>query len=97
MTYADMREALERFLGRSLRYGRFPWWAIRLASPVWELARELGEMRYLWQTSHRLTSNRFEVLLPGFEVTPFQEVLRQSLPQEVQPQAQPTQNAQVAM
>lgn len=87
MSYADIRAELETCLGTSLRYGRFPWWAMRLASPVWELARELLEMRYLWDTPHRLTSDKYARLLPGFKVTPFQEVLRQSLPKEVLPRA----------
>lgn len=83
MRYADMRGAIEQVLGRPLRYSRFPWWLLRFAAPVWELARELLEMRYLWDTPHRLTSEKFARLLPAFEMTPFDEVLRQSLPEEV--------------
>lgn len=29
--------------GRPMRIARFPWWMMTLASPSWELARELGE------------------------------------------------------
>ncbi len=53
-TADELRVALERAICRSLRVASFPWWAMTLASPFWELARELREMRYLFDTPHRL-------------------------------------------
>ena len=75
----DLTEALSALSGRSLRLGGFPWWAIRLVSPVWELGRELGEMRYLYDTPHRLSGTRLHALLPGFRETPLGDVLRKVL------------------
>jgi nucleoside-diphosphate-sugar epimerase len=63
----DLRAALQAQLSRPFRLRRFPWWALRLASPVWELARELSEMRYLYQMPHRLDGTRFAELLPDFK------------------------------
>lgn len=84
-TLEELRHELEALLGRPLRFGAFPWWALRLTAPVWELARELGEMRYLWQVPHSLSGQRLATLLPEFEPTPLAEVLRGALPADVQP------------
>ncbi len=80
LTARDVKSALERITGRSLAFKRFPWGALRLASPFWELAREMREMRYLWHTDHALCRARFETLLPGFEMTPLDTVMRAALP-----------------
>lgn len=82
-TLEDLRGGLERILGRGLRFATFPWWLFRLTGPVWELARELTEMRYLWDTPHSLASARFDTLLPGFEPTPLDEVFRKVVPQDL--------------
>lgn len=71
-----LKQELERLTGRSLRLERFPWGMMRLAAPFWELARELGEMRYLYETPHRLSGDRLQALLPEFRATPLGEVLR---------------------
>ena len=76
----DIKTELERITGRSLTFKRFPWWVFTLAGPFWELARELSEMRYIWQTDHALSGERFQALLPDFEATPLDEVLRAALP-----------------
>ncbi|RFP88532.1 epimerase [Rhodobacteraceae bacterium 63075] len=76
-TLDELKARLEAMSGRKLRYARFPWWAMRLASPFWELAREFSEMRYLFDTPHALSSEKFDRLLPDFEPTPLDEVLRQ--------------------
>ena len=67
--------------GRAPAIRAFPWWALRLAAPVWELARELGEMRYLYDHPHRLDGARLAALLPAFRTTPFAEVVAGHLPQ----------------
>jgi nucleoside-diphosphate-sugar epimerase len=76
----DIKSELERITGRSLRYKRFPWWALKLTGPVWELAREMNEMRYLWETDHALSDTRLRKLLPQFQATPLSYVLRSALP-----------------
>ncbi|MDQ2090022.1 epimerase [Marimonas arenosa] len=80
-----LRAELESILNRKLAFSRFPWWLITLASPVWELARELREMRYLWEVPHSLSSRRFDTLLPDFEPTPLREVLAAALPADIHP------------
>lgn len=75
-----IKSELERITGRSLKFKRFPWWALNLAGPVWELARELNEMRYLWETDHALSERRFKAMLPDFQDTSLKEVMRSVLP-----------------
>ena len=77
----ELKDALERLTGRSLRLGGFPWWGLRLAAPFWELGRELTEMRYLYNTPHRLSGARMAALLPDFQPTPLDIVLRAVLAQ----------------
>jgi nucleoside-diphosphate-sugar epimerase len=84
-TAEDLRAELEAATGRRLRLAPFPWWLMRLAAPFWELARELGEMRYLWETSHALGSAKFTRLLPDFHPTDLQSVMRAGLPADVDP------------
>ncbi|TBX28241.1 NAD-dependent epimerase/dehydratase family protein [Nioella sediminis] len=76
----ELASALQAQMGRPLRMRGFPWWALRLASPVWELARELTEMRYLYDTPHRLDGTRFRQVLPDFEETSFGKVVKSHLP-----------------
>ena len=72
----DIKEGLEPILQKELRFARFPWWLFRLTAPAWELARELNEMRYLWHTDHALSNRRLKQLLPDFQPTPLETVLR---------------------
>lgn len=76
----DIKTELERITGRDLKYTKFPWWLFKVTGPFWELARELTEMRYLWETDHSLSGKRFKEVLPGFEDTAIDDVLRASLP-----------------
>lgn len=81
----DLRAGLETTLGRPLRFAAFPWWALRAASPFWELARELLEMRYLWDLPHSLDGGRLAQLLPGFRPSPLAEVFAAGLPEGLRP------------
>lgn len=84
-TLAEFKPVLEQALGRKLRFARFPWWLMTVLGPFWELARELGEMRYLWETSHALGGTKFERLLPGFVHTDLRTVMLAGLPADLHP------------
>ena len=63
----EMGRAIGRAVGNpDLPVRRFPWWAMTLASPFMTLARELGEMRYLW-TVPLVLDNRKLVAFLGEE------------------------------
>ncbi|UOA29489.1 NAD-dependent epimerase/dehydratase family protein [Pseudosulfitobacter sp. DSM 107133] len=80
LSAADIKAELERITGRNLKYSKFPWWVFKVTGPFWELARELGEMRYLWETDHALSGERFKAVLPDFRDTGLEDVMRASLP-----------------
>ncbi|SLN36378.1 NAD dependent epimerase/dehydratase family protein [Pseudoruegeria aquimaris] len=78
----ELQAEVARQLGRPVRLSRFPWWLMTLASPVWELAREMREMRYLFETPHRLSGAKLARLLPDFEPTPFSAAIAAEIPPE---------------
>jgi len=82
---AMLKAELEEALGRPLRTTPFPWLIMRLTAPFWELARELLEMRYLWDLPHRLDGAKLSRLLPEFQPTELQTVMRAGLLRDVQP------------
>ena len=79
LTAQEIKTHCARTLQRDMRFARFPWWLMRAASPVWELARELQEMRYLWNTDHSLSPQKLQSLLPDFTPTPTEAVFRRIL------------------
>ena len=64
----------QRQTGQSHRVTRFPWWLMGLASPFWELAREMSEMRYLYDLPHRLDGATMQAVLPDFQIAGLAEV-----------------------
>lgn len=85
-TLDELKETLETTLG-PLKYEGFPWWFMTLASPFWGLAKELQEMRYLWDLGHQLSGKKLAELLPDFEATPVATVMKAGLPDDI-PQGQ---------
>jgi nucleoside-diphosphate-sugar epimerase len=71
----DLAAVVTRLTGKPVTVGRFAWWQLRLLSPFWELARELLEMRYLYDLPHCLSGVELDRLLPGFQVTPLDQVV----------------------
>lgn len=80
VSVAEMAARLAEMAGRPLRIGGFPWWALRLAAPVWELGRELAEMRYLYDLDHALDPAPLRALLPEFVPTGLEAMLAAHLP-----------------
>lgn len=84
-TLNDLRARIESALGRPVRIVRFPWFFLGLAAPFWELARELREMRYLFDTPHSLSGRRLGELLPGFRPSDPDVVMLATLPPDLRP------------
>jgi hypothetical protein len=76
---AALKAHLERLTGSSLRITRFGWWQMTLLAPFWELARELREMRYLYDLPHDLDPAPLAKALPEFRATPLDAILRAHL------------------
>jgi nucleoside-diphosphate-sugar epimerase len=75
LSWGEMKSRVEAIMGRDLKVTRFPWWAMTLAAPFWELARELREMRYLYDLPHSLDRGPMAALLPGFRMSGLDSVL----------------------
>ena len=81
----EIRDELAEALGREIKIARFPWWSTALLAPFWEMIREFRKMRYLFETSHALSSARFDRLLPDFQHTDLRSVLLSGLAPDVHP------------
>ena len=81
----ELRQTVQSALGRPIRLKPFPWWFMAMASPLWEMARELSEMRYLWTTSHTLSGTKLARLLPDFRPTDLHSVMLAGLPVDIHP------------
>ncbi|WP_372839940.1 epimerase [Phaeovulum sp.] len=68
-----------RRLQRPVTLKQFPWWALRLAAPFWEMGRELGEMRYLYDTPHSIDGSDFARLVPDFAAKKLAQVVDEHL------------------
>lgn len=55
---AAIQRVVARRSGRKPAVGAFPWWLLTLASPFNTTFREIGEMRYLWQTPVQMSNAR---------------------------------------
>lgn len=65
--------------GAAPRRRAFPWWTVRLASPLVPLFRELLEMRYLWEQPIRMDNRRLVGMLGEEPHTPLDEAVRATL------------------
>jgi nucleoside-diphosphate-sugar epimerase len=68
---ADMAELVCRVRGvSSRRIKAFPWWAIKLASPLVNACHEMLEMRYLWEVPLQLDNSKLRALIGAEPHTP---------------------------
>jgi nucleoside-diphosphate-sugar epimerase len=84
-TLAELKAELDQATGQTFRLSRFPWWMMTMISPFVEVARELREMRYLYELNHWIGSDKFYRILPGFKPTDMASVMRAGLPSNINP------------
>ena len=75
LTGAEMHQELDKVTAHKVTLKRMSWLPLQIAKPFWRLARDLLEMRYLWNTPHSLDGTKLNALLPGFKPTPLNEAL----------------------
>ncbi|TGD96385.1 NAD(P)H-binding protein [Methylobacterium nonmethylotrophicum] len=75
----QMIAAIARAVGREVRVRRFPWGLLPLAAPFWPLAREIREMRYLWQEPLRMSNAELVGFLGAEPRTPLDRAVRETL------------------
>ncbi|MCU0826241.1 MAG: epimerase [Tabrizicola sp.] len=78
-TISDLSARISRLTGLPVRTKRFPIWIFTLASPFWELARELREMLYLFSFPHQLDPGPLRQWLPDWQDTDLDEVIARHL------------------
>lgn len=83
----EMAASLERVTGRPVRLERMNWLPLALLSPVMPMMRGLREMRYLWDTPHRLDGAALQGLLPDFAAMPLDEALAAAVAHIATPRA----------
>ncbi len=71
----ELAELAAQALDRPVRVKRMTWAPLYLAQPVWKMARHLVEMRYLWDTPHRLDGQALADWLPDFRPTPVEDAI----------------------
>lgn len=64
---------------QTLRAGQLPWPLLRMAGLVVPHLAALADMRYLWNTSHRLDNTRLAALIGEEPHTPFEQAVRRAL------------------
>jgi nucleoside-diphosphate-sugar epimerase len=79
VTGEELIGALQQVLGRPLKRKSFPWWAIRLGSPLVAHWRELAEIAYLWRTPHRLSGDKLKAAIGDIPRTQFTQAVRAAL------------------
>jgi nucleoside-diphosphate-sugar epimerase len=84
-TINALQSAVQAKLDRPIKIDRFPWAIMALLSPFWELAREMREMRYLFEMPHQIGTEKFNRLLPDFISSPLEEVMLAGLPADIHP------------
>lgn len=84
-TINALQSVVQAKLDRPIKIDRFPWAIMTLLSPFWELAREMREMRYLFEMPHQIGATKFNRLLPDFAATPLEEVMLAGLPADIHP------------
>lgn len=80
MTGRELLAAVTRVSTQQAQLKSMAWLPLQLARPFWATGRCLLEMRYLWNTAHRLDGALFETLLPGFRQTPLDRAIASALP-----------------
>jgi nucleoside-diphosphate-sugar epimerase len=76
---SEFKHSVEKATGRKMKLGAAPWWMFRLISPFYGIAREVLEMRYLWNTPHSLDGAKLKALVGELMLTPADVAIRQSL------------------
>lgn len=75
ITGEELKSAVAVALGHPLRQKPVPWWAIHLAGLFSPVMFELREMRYLWDTAHRIDGGALQTILPDFRPTPLAKAM----------------------
>jgi len=66
---AQFKRHVDTAIGRTSKLGGVPWWMFRLISPFYGIAREVLEMRYLWDAPHSLSGEKLASVVGSLPAT----------------------------
>ena len=75
VTDLEMKAAVEKAVGRTLRLASMPWWVLRAGSPFVPMWKAILSMSYLRFEEHRLASTRLEGVIGTVPHTPLDEAV----------------------
>ena len=58
---------VEASLDRSLKVKKMPWFMMSIAAISSPMVKDVLEMRYLWEVSHKIDGSKLKNVLPEFE------------------------------
>lgn len=79
LTDLEIKSAMERVMGRKLKFASMPWWVLRAGSPFVAMWKAIVSMSYLRFEPHQLVSTRLEAVLGQIPHTPLDEAVRGAL------------------
>lgn len=79
VTDLQMKAAVEKAMGRTLKLASMPWWVLRAASPFVPMWKAIVSMSYLRFEEHRLVSSRLERIIGTIPHTPLNAAVEQAL------------------
>ncbi len=79
ITELQLKDAVEKAVGKPLKMAHLPWWALRLMGVFQPMMRELVKMSYLRFQPHRLVSQRLESLIGEIPHTNLEYAVKQAL------------------
>lgn len=85
LTGQDLAQALARVMGRPVGLKGMSWLPVRALALVQPMMRGILEMRYLWNSAHRIDPAKFDSLLPDFRPTPLEAALASAIQHQVRP------------
>jgi len=79
LTGDEMAAHIQETTGKPVKVKTMAWWPMRFAMPFMPNLKGLFEMRYLWNTPHRINGDKFNKLLPDFTPTPINTAINKAV------------------
>jgi hypothetical protein len=79
VTGRELTTALARAAGSKLQVKRMSWWLIHALRPIVPLCRELSEVAYLWNESHRIDGGKLAAAIGEIPRTPLDVAVARTL------------------
>ncbi|WP_299024290.1 NAD-dependent epimerase/dehydratase family protein [uncultured Sulfitobacter sp.] len=85
LTGAELKAAVALAVGQPLKTAKMPWRLMRVLGLINPVVREVMEMRYLWNTPHRVDGTALRKLLPDYKDTPLSVAMQDAVPDLIPP------------